>query len=265
MNFRRFPALLLLLALPVLCTPAAGRETGEEVIADLSHGQVAITASFVGSEILVFGAIKREAPPPGDAPLGIIVTVSGPSEPLVIWRKKRVAGIWVNAASLKIDAAPSFYAVSTNAPLRQILIGSEDLRYKISIRQAIQAYWANLLALDAGDFTEALVRLRAEDDLYQMNEGQVSLQAETLFRTSVRLPAKLVEGRYMARIFLTRKGRVLSSYQTDIEVRKVGLERWIFNLAHQRPLLYGLLSLVIAIIAGWGASTAFRYLRGQSG
>jgi hypothetical protein len=32
-------------------------------------------------------------------------------------------------------------------------------------------------------------------------------------------------------------------------------------MAHELPLLYGLLSLAIALAAGWGASAAFRYLR----
>ena len=45
-------------------------------------------------------------------------------------------------------------------------------------------------------------------------------------------------------------------------MRKVGLERWIYNLAHERQLIYGILSLVIAIAAGWMASAVFRYMRG---
>ena len=44
-------------------------------------------------------------------------------------------------------------------------------------------------------------------------------------------------------------------------MRKVGLERLIYTLAHERPLIYGLLSLVIAIAAGWSASAVFRYIR----
>ena len=55
-------------------------------------------------------------------------------------------------------------------------------------------------------------------------------------------------------------GHVTSEYETIINVQKVGLERWIFNLAHEQPLIYGLLSLVIAIAAGWGASAAFRMI-----
>ena len=75
------------------------------------------------------------------------------------------------------------------------------------------------------------------------------------------MPANLTEGDYATRIFLTRGGKVVSQYETSIDVRKVGLERWLFNLSRQQPLIYGLLSLTIAIAAGWGASAAFRLMR----
>jgi hypothetical protein len=35
----------------------------------------------------------------------------------------------------------------------------------------------------------------------------------------------------------------------------------IYTLAHERPLVYGLLSLFIAIAAGWMASALFRAIR----
>ncbi|MCB1346349.1 MAG: TIGR02186 family protein, partial [Rhodobacteraceae bacterium] len=50
-------------------------------------------------------------------------------------------------------------------------------------------------------------------------------------------------------------------FRTAIFVRKDGVERWIHQLAFDQPLLYGLLSLVIALVAGWGASALFRMIR----
>jgi hypothetical protein len=32
-------------------------------------------------------------------------------------------------------------------------------------------------------------------------------------------------------------------------------------MAHEQPLLYGLISLLLAIVAGWAASAGFRLLR----
>ena len=95
----------------------------------------------------------------------------------------------------------------------------------------------------------------------ERTDYQIALDQQTLFRTAIKMPANLTEGDYVTRIFLTRGGQIISSYQTSIDVRKVGLERWLFTLSRQQPLLYGLMSLAIAITAGWGASAAFQAMR----
>lgn len=248
-------------ALIFLCLCALPAKA-EEVVAGLSQNRVAITANFDGSEILIFGAVKREAPPPGTGPLQVIVTVAGPSHPVQVRRKDKRYGIWVNSAAVEVDQAPSFYAVATTGALQDALSDTEDLRYRVSIPRAIRSVGAPMNVTDSAAFTEALIRIREKNGLYQVLENSVQLAEETLFDTRIALPANLTEGAYMARILLTRGGKVVDIHETRIEVRKVGLERFLYNLAHEKPLAYGLLSLAIAIAAGWGASAAFTYLRG---
>lgn len=250
--------LRLALAFLLLATPVSA----EEVVLGLSQDEVAITATFDGDDILIFGAVKREKPIPDGDPLEVIVTVAGPSEPLTVRRKDKRVGIWVNVDAVEIDAAPSFYAVASTAPLSDVLSNTEDLRHKITINRAIRFVGVPEQITDSGKFTEALIRIRKEAELYQTLESNVDLAQQTLFRTQIDMPANLVEGAYKTRIFLTRGGRVVSTYERMIEVRKVGLERWLYNMAHDTPLLYGLMSLAIAIAAGWGASAAFRAIRG---
>ncbi len=243
---------LLLLALPL---------QAEEVVLGLSQDEVAITASFDGSEILVFGAVKREDTIPDGPPLEVIVTIAGPSEPVMVRRKEKRFGIWVNADALEVDSAPSFYAVATSGNLKDVLSDVEDLRHEISIPRAIRSVGAPESISDAPNFTEALIRIRQNTDQYQLLENQVVVDEQTLFRTRVSLPAALTEGAYPTRIFLTRDGAVVSSYETAIDVKKVGLERWLYTLSRENAVLYGLMSLAIAIAAGWGASAAFNLIR----
>ncbi|WP_101067680.1 TIGR02186 family protein [Roseovarius salinarum] len=243
--------LLCLCALPL---------RAEEVVLGLSRDRVAITATFEGSEILVFGAVKREAPIPQE-PLDVIVAIAGPSKPAVVRRKERRFGIWMNTEAVEVDAAPSFYAVATSGPLDKVLSEVEDLRHQITLERAIRSVGAPMTIKDARRFTQALIRIRKKQGAYQTLEGGVALDEQTLFRTAIDLPANLTEGQYDTRIFLTREGRVVSNFETTIDVRKVGLERWLFTLSRQQPLLYGLMSLAIAIAAGWGASAAFQLLR----
>lgn len=248
-------------ALLLVLLGQAAAAQNEEIVAELSQNRVSITASFDGSEILLFGAVKRETGIQQDKPLQVIVTVSGPLQPVMVRRKSRRAGIWINTDALEIDEAPSFYAVSTTGPLDQILSQTEDLRHRISLDRAIRSVGAPPGIEDMNAFTEALIRIREKNGLYDEQIDGTLLIDQTLFRTEVALPANLVEGNYTARIFLTRDRKVVNSYTTTLYVNKVGLERWIYVLAHEQPLLYGLLSLALAMFAGWGASTAFRYIR----
>lgn len=243
----------LLTALPALAA-------SEDIVAGLSQNRVSITADFDGSEILIYGAVKRTAPAPEGA-LHVIITVEGPSRPLTVRKKERTAGIWINREAVQIASAPSFYAISTTGHLRDILTETENLRHQITIPRAIRAVGISQQAQNAPEFLKALIRVREAEDRYRLRERSVHFTEATLFRADVVLPANLTEGLYRVRIFLTRDGQVVDRIERQINVRKEGLERFLFNMSRDQPLIYGLLSLLIAVVAGYGASAAFRFIK----
>lgn len=243
---------LLLAALPA---------HAEQILAGLSQRQVSLTVNFEGSDILVYGAVRREAPIARDSALHVIVTIEGPPVPAVIWRKARRLGIWVNVESLRIREAPSFYAVASTGPLAQILGMDADLRHRISTRLAIFEARADGGVTNPQTFTDALIRIRETENLFQNLESTVNLQGDTLFSTRISLPKSVVEGTYATRVFLIRDGQVIDRFDTEIDVQKAFLERLLFNMAHEQPALYGVLALLMATVFGWGASAAFRVLR----
>jgi uncharacterized protein (TIGR02186 family) len=263
----RATLMLLMLALPAAAqTPApppaeAPAEPPEQIVAGLSRDDIDITTNFDGSEIIIYGAIKREAPIPAGEPLDVVVAVAGPSESVTVRHKERRLGIWINTGRVSIGAAPSFYVVASTRPLHLILTPEQDQRHRISVPLAMRSFAGPLNVEDAVPYTEALIRLREAADLYRLDDGAVRLAEQTLFRADVRLPANLIEGDYSARIFLLRGGEVTDTFRAPIEVRKVGLERWLYRLALEEPFVYGIMSLAIAIAAGWGASVAFRQFR----
>ena len=245
-------ALLLAMALPV---------QAEQIVAGLSQTEVSINANFAGSEIIVYGAVKRDAPAPKKPRLEVIVTVEGPADPLIVRKKDRRFGIWVNAESVQIDLAPSFYAVATTGPLSEILTDAENLRYQITVPSEIRAVGIARQTDNSTDFIAALLRIREDEGRYRIAEGAVELTDSTLFRADVVLPANLTEGDYRVRMYITRGGMVIDAQDQVIAVQKQGLERFVNRLSKSQPLIYGLLSLAMAVAAGWGASTAFRFFR----
>jgi uncharacterized protein (TIGR02186 family) len=251
----------LLALLPLLLLAALPLQAEEDIVLGLSQAEVSISTNFDGSEILIFGAVKRETAIPDGPPLQVVATISGPSRGVTVRRKERRFGIWVNTDAVLIDRAPSFYAVATSAPLYEALSRVEDLRHSITIPRAIRSVGAPMNIQDSASFTDALIRIKTRVDQYQLLEEAIRIDEQTLFRAAIHLPAALTEGDYDTRIFLTRGGQVVAKYETIIDVRKVGLERVLFNMSRQQSFLYGLLSLFIAVLAGWGASAIFGLLR----
>ena len=100
---------------PARAPPSAAQET---VVTGISTDNIALNANFDGSELFVFGAVRRDGPPPPDAgPLDVIITVKGPPRTVKVRRKERRFGIWVNTDSVAVRQAPSFYAIATTRPL----------------------------------------------------------------------------------------------------------------------------------------------------
>lgn len=250
-------------ALPLaLALALAGPVAAQTVVTGISTDKIALTADFTGSEILVFGAIRRDAPiPPGAAALDVIITLRGPPRTVTVRRKERRFGVWTNAAGVRVRQAPSYYAIATTRPLDEILSETEQLRWQIGLDQAVRRVGGHPTLADTADFAEALVRLRLQDGLYERLEGGVDLAEQTLFQARFDLPTNLVEGAYATEFFLVGGKEVINSGQTTITVQKAGLGRWLFKLSQERPLAYGLLSVALALAAGWLAAAAFRLAR----
>ncbi len=236
-------------------TIASAQET---VVSELSQDGVSITATFDGSEIFLFGAIKRDAPVNVSAgKLDVIIEVSGPPTETLVRQKERKAIIWVNAESVEIDRAPSYYSIAATGPLEELVTESERSLRNLGLDYAVR------VADEADEeFREAVIRLHQKNGTYASEITPITLTEETLFTTKLAMPVNVVEGEYTVKTMLVRDQQVISTATSTITVRKTGIEKWLYDLAHEQAFLYGVMSLVLALIAGYGASEIFRRIRG---
>ncbi len=234
----------------------------EQLLSGSAQNEVAINATFSGSDLFIYGAIARNRfLAQDDRPPDIVIVVRGPSSPIIVRKKARVAGVWVNAEAIRIAEAPSYYRVASTRPLRWMLTEAEDASYRITLDKAIVIAGLPTSAQDPEEFRQALIRLRRGQNLYRDDEATVTLTAGTLYHTRLRMPANIVEGDYEVLVYLIRDKRVRDVARIDLPVRKIGIERLLYTAARETPLLYGLGTLLVALIAGFGASELFRLLR----
>lgn len=246
------------LLLSVGLTAAAEEQRPEVVQSDISMREISIQSNFTGVEIVLFGSIDfSKAPAPDEKPYDVIMVVRGPDRPLVVRRKERIAGLWMNGDSKTFSAVPDFYAVLASRPFRAI--ASEETLKPLGIGFANLDYGKTVEGDNTDDeFRANLIRLQQERRLFQESDDAIGFIGRSLFRGSVDLPVNVPIGRYTTQVFLFRDGKLLSQSQSSLQVHKVGLERVVYMLAYRYPLTYGLLAVLIAMSAGLLAWTAFR-------
>lgn len=239
-----------LAAAALLAALASGRATAEPLVADLSSHLITITSSYTGTNLLLFGAIERG----GD----VIVVTRGPAQQVVVRRKKRVAGIWVNSDAVTFSGVPGYYAVAATRPLEEFTseallarlgVGHENLRLDAT---------GELSGAALQPYREALARNMARAGLYPSGLGTVTWLGSSLFRTQISFPTNVPTGNYAADVYLIRDDEVVSAQNTPLFIRKTGIERAIYEWAHGEPLLYGLAAVLLAVAAGWIAAVVFR-------
>jgi uncharacterized protein (TIGR02186 family) len=234
---------LLLVLLPATPMPA-------ELVTALSSNLVAITTGFTGSNVLLFGTTGGE----GD----IIVVVRGPEDAEVVRRKGRRLGLWINEAEARFVNVPQFYAIAESGPIASTLSPSVAARHQIGISNLRLMAASMSPGVDLAEFRAALIRLKQQMGLYSPRPQPISFLGERLFRTDMRIPANAPVGDYLVSVFLVRNGEVTSAEITPLKVSKIGFEAWTYRFARSEPLVYGVVAVALAAVAGWMANMLFR-------
>ena len=242
----------LITAICIVLVPGSFAATADEpIVADISNYRVAITTGFAGTEMLLFGAV--------DGPGDVVVIVRGPSRPVVVHRKSRVLGIWANTAAMTFERAPSFYRIATSGPLNEIATKEAQERNEMGLANlTLPLPRAKASANVAQRWRDALIRNHQRLGLYASEILSVTFLGARLFKVRMGLPANVPTGPYLVYVYLLRDGEVVSGQITPLQVSKVGVEAAIFDFAHESAAYYGLIAIVVAVVAGWLGNVAFR-------
>ena len=249
----------VLTALLVLLSACAVPARAERLVASLSSHVVQITSSFNGVELVLFGTVEGDGgiDPPRES-YDIVATATGPRETLVTRRKARMLGIWVNAESRTFVNVPSYVSVMSNRPIETIADPDTLRREQIGVDHAALPSGSAADAAADQPFRDALLRIKAEHDLYSESENGVTFLTPTLYRASILLPAEAETGIYDVVVKLFADGALITRTGSAFEIDTVGFERFIALSAIDHGILYGLATAFMAVMTGWLASIIFR-------
>jgi uncharacterized protein (TIGR02186 family) len=245
-------------ALMVSAPPAAS----ERLIASLSDHRVMVTSSFTGEQLVLFGGIEQDAASrPRRSGYDIVVTVTGPRQNTVTFRKARWLGIWVNADSRVFENAPAYVAVLSNRPLDAVTNAETLRRLQLGLDNIALPQRASINIADAASddpFRLAFIKIKTGSGLYREVPNGVTFLTPSLYRASIPLPAEVPVGSYEVDVRLFADGVQIARAPSPFEVYKFGLEQVMTTAARDHGFLYGLVTALLAVVTGWFASVVFR-------
>jgi uncharacterized protein (TIGR02186 family) len=249
---RRAPLLLALLA-PLLI--AADQPV---LVPDISARQVQIRYSFNGAQLLLFGAVVYPGGRPPDRQVDIAVVLRGPVQPILVREKQKIAGIWMNADSNRFRSAPSFYAVASTRPIKDLLDERTAAIYELGVQNLQLSPGGGALPEKERRFEAGLLDLRGRQNLYSENDHGVEITGGVLYRAVITIPSQVPVGSYTAETFLIDRHKVIAAATRDIQIDKSGFERYVALAARRHRFVYGLACVALSLGLGWAAAAAFR-------
>ena len=230
----------------------------------LTNDRIEVDTGFAGARFTLFGAVTGVENP--SETIDIITVIRGPASRFLIRRMEKRNFIWTPGATQVIDGAPGLYLTNSTRPIDEIAtipdqeafrLGADHLKISTNARDIeteIVGPDASHLALYKNAFLTEIEEMGHYNDAV----GGVTFKKDSLFTVDVDLPGTTPVGDYTVAVYLYQNGILLGQDNAALRVNKVGIEREIYNLAHERPVTYGILCVVISLVAGWAAAFAFR-------
>lgn len=257
---RRLAPAVLLVALCACPSAAQQAVDPEDIQIGLSTDNIVLTAGFSGQDLTIFGALENLDPQLArQGRYDVIVVLEGPGKPIVVRRKDRILGMWINTKSEEFLNVPISYSMATTrAPqdianptaFKQLSLGSAYLHMEPEDpRQSPDSLQ---------EFSQALRDRKRATDLYTTNSGGVQFLSQSLFRATLKLAPNVPVGTHKARAFLFKNGEFLKESSAQLAIYKSGFEQWIYRTAQLHGFLYGLGAVALAMLTGWLGRVIFR-------
>ncbi|MBI5909953.1 MAG: TIGR02186 family protein [Betaproteobacteria bacterium] len=236
----RWPRCLLFVLGWMLQAPSWGEEP---LVVAPATSQIDISTDFTGADVKAVGAMIG----PGD----VIIKVVGPQQEATLSRETKLGPFWVGGDTVKMAGAPSLLFLYATAPIASILPPAEQQKYALLLEGVPVRIEPQLTAHAADDWRKAFFRLKERQGYYHEDDRAIRVFGNRLFIADMRLPGDLQIGTYTVETLLVKSGKVVGHNVGNFRVRLSGIERWVWNAAHDHPWLFGSLFTLAAMVLGF--------------
>jgi uncharacterized protein (TIGR02186 family) len=253
---RKIVITLFLLFASLVSLPPALR--AEPVTVNLEPPGVNISAFYNGTDVNVRG----EAPTDAE----LLIRLSDTRHDVTFKKKGKVGGLlWMNIGEVTLENVPSVYLLYTSKGLGDKALAENTNKWD-SLGLGFDAIKQKMQVLSTPNDKEVVfkefMKLKKHEDLYKLEPDAVHFTgangAMKTYTATIHVPPRLKPGTYQVDVIAVSGNKIIEGASEQLKLTQIGFPAFLSSMAFNRALLYGIMSVVIAIFAGLGTSMIFR-------
>ncbi|MBI5640377.1 MAG: TIGR02186 family protein [Nitrospirae bacterium] len=235
---------------------ATAHTASATLTAKANHDHIEVNFFYHGSTVSVSGITD-----PGTE---LIIKIASPEGHESLKQKGKVGGIlWMNVGTLKFEHVPNLYSIHSTRKLEEMLEQKELDRFVIGL-PALNRH-AELNPSSGEDektkwFGE-FVKYKESSKLYASSSGRIEMKekdGKQSYYINTEWPYQAPPGDYLVTVYAVKNGKVVETAEAKVNVEQVGLVKTLAGMAKNNAVLYGLISIISALGAGFGVGLVFK-------
>jgi len=218
----------------------------------LSPETVDIGTFYNGANVTVTGVVPIAS--------DIVVRLSGEGEELHLKKKGKVGGLlWMNTGDVTFHNAPKVYKLVTgntlkdldNSPARELGFAALKNRIKIVPEDSNNSF-----------LLKEFIRLKTKADFYSItakgirySPGKGGIKS---FKATLPITPAIKQGTYTVEVAAIENGSIVGRSSLPLVLKQIDFPKKLSSMAFDHSLWYGIISVIIAVLAGLFMSFLFK-------
>lgn len=232
------------------------KNAAAELTIRTNTAQIQIGAFYHGSKLIVAGV--------SDMGTELILKITSPDRQTLLHKKGRVGGfLWMNTGALRVDHAPSLYLLYGTRKPDDILSPGEMKKYNIGY-QSLNEHVALTHTRDEEEknlWFREFVKFKENSGLYSVSEKEITAtvtNGKQEYNIAIDWPYQAMPDNYTITVYAVRDKKIIGRAEAALLVQQVGLTKKLADMANTSGALYGLISILLALVVGFGVGIIFR-------
>jgi uncharacterized protein (TIGR02186 family) len=231
-------------------------ESSAQLTAKANHDHIKIDFFYHGSTVGVSGI--------SDPGVDLVIKLTSADGHQLLKKKGKVAGLlWMNVGEIELEHVPNVYFLHGTKNIEDILSRNEMDKYGIGY-QALEKHIEMTPVANEEEKTEwfnEFIKFKESSNLYAVSSGKISLREKDGgqdYYILTKWPHQAPPSKYLVTVYAIKDMKVIETAVANVLVEQVGLVKSVTNMAKNNSALYGVISIAVALGAGFSVGMIFR-------